>query len=297
MSIQVQDYEVRLAMTEDERRRVRRLRYDVFVEEEGFKPTNEQQKLREEYDRYDAAADYMAVFHDGRIIATYRIIDRNAAEKMDGFYSEDEYDISKIRKIRGNIIEISRACVAREYRDNPLAMSMLWLGMCDYVFNNKIVLLFGLCSWVGLNPAASAQAISYLYYNHLAPRSLRAAVVKEAMEEKGLDPRLSRMKILPRDFVDRQMARAEMTPLLKGYLNLGATFGNGVSTDIAQNSYVVMVILQTKNIKKVYQKHFAGNENAFAHLGIEPGAWKKFGKTLLHPITNFATVSRFLMKS
>ena len=83
-----------------------------------------------------------------------------------------------------------------------------------------------------------------------------------------------------------------MMPLLKGYLNLGATFGNGVSTDIDQNSYVEMVILQTKNIKRAYQKHFAGTENAFNHLCIQPGTWKQFGKILMLPVTGLGTMAK-----
>ena len=36
MAIKVRDYEVRLTRNKDERRQVRQLRYDVFVEEEGL---------------------------------------------------------------------------------------------------------------------------------------------------------------------------------------------------------------------------------------------------------------------
>ena len=50
----------------------------------------------EEYDAYDRYAEYLAVFHNGKIVGTYRIIDRNAAEKMGGFYTENEFNISKI---------------------------------------------------------------------------------------------------------------------------------------------------------------------------------------------------------
>ena len=159
MTVKVRDYEVRLTRTKEERRQVRQLRYDVFVEEEGASATEEQKQLREEYDSYDRFADYMAVFHEGKIVGTYRIIDREGAEKMDGFYTETEYNISKIKKVQGNIAEMSRACVAREYRDNGLVMRMLWMGLSEYIAKNKIIILFGVASWVGKNPVASAQSI------------------------------------------------------------------------------------------------------------------------------------------
>ena len=109
MAIKVRDFEVRLTRNKEERKMVRQLRYQVFVEEEGAGTTEEQRALGEEYDAYDRYAEYMAVFHNGRVVGTYRIIDRNAAEKMGGFYTENEYNISKIKKYDGNIVEMSRA--------------------------------------------------------------------------------------------------------------------------------------------------------------------------------------------
>ncbi|MCL1892407.1 MAG: GNAT family N-acetyltransferase [Alphaproteobacteria bacterium] len=299
MAIKVRDYEVRLTRNKEERKQVRQLRYKVFVEEEGATPTEEQKNLREEYDSFDRFADYMGVFHNGKIVGTYRIIDRDAAEKMDGFYTEGEYDLKKIKKIRGNIAEMSRACVDPEYRDDGLVMRMLWLGLCEYILLRKIKVLFGVASWTGQHPAATAQAISYLYYNHLAPLSMRATVEKDKLLE-GVNPKLTKMNILPKDFVDEAVAKAQMTPLLKGYLRLGAVFGKGVFIDAPFNTYDVFLILQTKNISCAYQKHFAGSETAFQHLGIEDGAMKKFGKVMLLPFTGsfalFKAMAQFFLR-
>ncbi len=261
MTIKVRDFEVRLTRNKDERRQVRQLRYDVFVEEEGAAATEEQRALREEYDSYDRFAEYMAVFHNGRVVGTYRIIDRKAAEKMDGFYTESEYNISKIKKYRANIAEMSRACVEKSYRDNGLVMRLLWAGLGEMIVRRKIGIVFGVASFVGKNPARSAQAISYLYYNHLTPSRLRATVLPEKFAD-GVNPKLGRMNILPREFVDEADARAEMTPLIKGYLRLGATFGRGVFIDAPFNTYDVFVMLETRKMNATYQKHFLGRENA-----------------------------------
>lgn len=293
MAIKVRDYEVRLTRNKDERRQVRQLRYDVFVEEEGASATEEQKNLREEYDSYDRFAEYLAVFHNGKIVGTYRIIDRNAAEKMDGFYTETEFNLAKIKKVDGNIAEMSRACVAREYRDNALVMRMLWAGLGEYIVRRKIAILFGVASWVGTRPVESAQAISYLYYNHLSPLSLRATVISENFAD-GINPKLSRMNILPREFVDEADARRQMTPLIKGYLRLGATFGKGVFIDRPFNTYDVFVMVQTKKINATYQKHFLGRENALEHLDTRAGALKTVGKIMLMPVTgSFRMVRAF----
>lgn len=284
MAIKVRDYEVRLTRNKEERRQVRQLRYDVFVEEEGASATEEQRNLREEYDSFDRYADYLAVFHNGKIVGTYRIIDRNAAEKMGSFYTELEFNISKIKKYNGNIAEMSRACVDKAYRDNALVMRMLWAGLGEYIVRRKIAVLFGVASWVGTKSVESAQAISYLYYNHLTPLKLRATVLSENFAE-GVNPKLSRMNILPREFIDEVDARHQMTPLIKGYLRLGATFGKGVFIDKAFNSYDVFVMVQTKNIDAAYQKHFLGRENALGDLEEKDGALKTMGKMMLLPVT------------
>lgn len=286
MAIKIRDYEVRMARNKEERRQVRALRYDVFVEEEGATPTPEQQALREEWDDFDRYADYLVVLHAGRVVGTYRVINRAAAEKMGGFYTESEFNISKIKRVRGNIAEMSRACVAPEYRENALVMRMLWAGLGEYIVKHKIAILFGVASWAGKNPVASAQAISYLYYNHLAPLNIRPTVITDNFAE-GVNPKLSRMNILPEVFVDKDMATREMTPLIKGYLRLGARFGRGVFVDRPFNSYDVFVLLKTKDIEPAYQKHFLGRENALADMADPEagGAIRTIGKIVSLPVT------------
>ena len=285
MAIKVRDFEVRLTRNKEERRLVRALRYAVFCEEEGASATEEQKNLREEYDSYDRFAEYMAVFHNGAVVGCYRIIDREAAEKMGSFYTETEYNISKIRKVRGNIAEMSRACVDARYRENALVMRLLWAGLSEYVLRRKVRVLFGVASWVGQKPGLSAHAISYLYYNRLAPARLRATVLAENFDE-SVNPALSRMNIMPKVFVDEEEALRQMPPLIKGYLRVGADFGKGVYIDKGFNTYDVFVTLQTKNINATYQKHFLGREDALDELSvdIDDGAVKTLGKIVLFPV-------------
>jgi putative hemolysin len=291
MAIKVRDFEVRLTRNKEERKQVRQLRYEVFCLEENASATEEQKNLGEEYDSYDTYADYMAVFHNGKIVGTYRIIDKDAAEKMGGFYTESEFNISKIKKVNGNIAEMSRACVKQEYRENGLVMRLLWAGLCEYIVKRKIVVLFGVPSFVGTNPAQSAQALSYLYYNCLSPSHLRATVLKENLDP-SVNPSMTQMNILPRAFVDEDEAKKQMTPLIKGYLRLGASFGRGVFIDKPFGTYDVFVLVQTKNIDKTYQKHFTGSENAFDELGIKEGPLHMFAKIVMSPITGTAKAIR-----
>lgn len=295
MAIKVRDFEVRLTRNKEERKQVRQLRYQVFCMEEGAGATEEQRALGEEYDAYDRFAEYMAVFHQGRVVGTYRIIDRNAAEKMGGFYTETEFNLSKIKKYPGNIAEMSRACVDPAYRENALVMRLLWAGLGEMIVRRKIGIVFGVASFVGTKPARSAQAISYLYYNHLTPLRLRATVLSENFAD-GVNPKLSRMNILPREFVDEADAKAQMTPLIKGYLRLGATFGRGVFIDAPFNSYDVFVMIETRKMNATYQKHFLGRENALGTPDDDKdNIMKTVGKIITLPVVGpFRVVRAFV---
>ena len=283
MAVKIRDYEVRLTRTQDERRLVRQLRYRCFVLENGFPATEEMKDLAEEWDDFDQHAEYMAVFHNGIIVGTYRIIDKEAAEKIGGFYTETEFDIARIKRRKGNMAEMSRACVDKEYRDNPLVLSMLWIGLGEYIQRKRIQILFGVAGWAGsVNPANHAHALSYMYYYHLAPMSLRVTPAHDKMDP-SVNPKMTRMNILQKQFVDKDLAIRQMTPLQRGYLRLNAKFGKGTCIIPKENEIDVFVVCLTKDISKAYQKRFMGNENAFDSLGLRSTPMQMLGKLMMLP--------------
>ena len=297
MTIKVRDMEVRLTRNKEERKLVRQLRYRVFIEEEGETAPEEQKMLREEYDAWDTYSDYMAIFHGDAVVGCYRIITRESAEKMGGFFSEEEFDISKIKKVRGNIAEMSRACIAPEYRNNPLAISLMWLGLGEYISRRKISLIFGMASWFRARPMDYAMATSYLYYNCLAPKSLRTKIDFDKVPD-DVTPATTRMNIIHRDFIDKEAAYAEMNPVLKGYLRLGAKVGLGVAPANGHpGSYSVLVVMKTADISRAYQKKFAGAEDAYADLALAESPIKKFGKIMLMPVTGPFKLLKMIGKS
>jgi len=190
---------------------------------------------------------------------------------------------------------MSRACVDPAYRENALVMRLLWAGLGEMIVRRKIGIVFGVASFVGTKPARSAQAISYLYYNHLTPLRLRATVLPENFAD-GVNPKLSRMNILPREFVDEADAKAQMTPLIKGYLRLGATFGRGVFIDAPFNSYDVFVMIETRKMNATYQKHFLGRENALGTPDDDKdNIMKTVGKIITLPVVGpFRVVRAFV---
>ena len=192
------------------------------------------------------------------------------------------------------ILEVGRAVVKEEYRDG-ITISMLWKGVIRYAVSENIDFMIGTASFHGINPYDYEDTLSYLYYNHLSPLRLRATVLSEKFAD-GINPKMSRMNILPREFVDEADAKSEMTPLIKGYLRLGATFGRGVFIDKPFNSYDVFVMMETRKMNATYQKHFLGRENALGDPEDKDNIIKTVGKIITFPVVGSFKVVRALVE-
>ena len=243
---------VRIASDSAEVDAVQALRYRVFYQEMGARPDAATIAAQRDRDIYDTVADHLLVVDHGlgegpdSVVGTYRLIRREAAERIGHFYSSGEYDISAIEAIPGRILELGRSCVDNDYR-NRSVMQVLWRGIAAYVFQHDIELMFGCASLPGIDPDASALELSYLYYNHLAP----AAIRPRALSHRYID-----MRRLDRDEIDARAALARLPPLIKGYLRLGGFIGDGAVIDPQFNTIDVAVVVQTDLMTDKYYKHY-----------------------------------------
>ena len=109
-----------------------RSRYLVFNREmgEGL-ATSERSGL--DRDHFDWVCDHIMVrdISSGRLVGTYRMQTGYRAKGNLGYYSEQLFDLSPFEPIRGETLELGRACVHRDYR-NTTALSMLWKGIASY---------------------------------------------------------------------------------------------------------------------------------------------------------------------
>ncbi len=244
--------EARLATSEEDIAAAQALRYRVFYEEMRAKASAETAVLGRDIDSFDAVCDHLLVIDPkrsdlaGGVVGTYRLLRRAEANRNDGFYSADEYDISHLEQYPGEILELGRSCVEASYRNRP-TMQLLWRAIAAYIFHYDIVLMFGCASLPGTDPQGLKQQLSYLYYYHLAPPALRP---------RALDRRYVDMKILPRREIDPRAALSEMPPLIKGYLRLGGFIGDGAVVDYQFNTTDVSVVVKTDLVTDKYLRHY-----------------------------------------
>ncbi len=253
VNVRAGNIQIRLAESPAEVRAAQALRYRVFCEEMGSKSTAEMTAARREFDSFDAHCEHLLVFDMSRagrpesVVATYRMMRREAAEKRGQFYSSDEYDITKLIEFPGEVLEVGRSCVHPDFR-RGLIMQLLWRGIAEYVFYYDIEILFGCASLPGTDPDANALPLAYLYHKHLAPPELRV----RALPERYVD-----MRRTETDAIDEAAAKAVLPPLIKGYLRLGGYVGDGAVIDPDFNTTDVCVMVRTDWVTEKYFKHYS----------------------------------------
>jgi len=244
--------QVRLAENEADIDAAQALRYRVFYEALGARAAVEAARRRRDFDRFDERCDHLLVLDHSRgtgpeiIVGTYRLIRREAAARLGGFYSAGEFDIARLVAYPGEILELGRSCVDSAYRQRP-TMQLLWSGIAAYVFYYDITVMFGCASLPGTNPNGLAVPLSYLHHRHLAPPAFRA---------RALAHRYVEMNRLPMAVIDPARALAGLPPLIKGYLRLGGFVGDGAVIDADFNTVDVCIVVKTDLVTEKYSRHY-----------------------------------------
>ena len=255
--------EMRLARDARDLREAQRLRYRVFYEEMSALADPVSAILRRDADRFDQVCDHLIVVDRGhrsplpmgagpKVVGTYRLLRQEIAEESFGFYTGSEYDIAPLlathREMR--FLELGRSCVLASHRDKR-TLELLWRGIHTYVRHHRMDVMIGCASLEGTDPAALAEPLSFLH--HYAP-------CPAGWEVRARPERYVPMNIVPKEELDLKAALRSLPPLIKGYLRLGARFGDGAVIDRQFGTTDVFVLLRTSEIAERYRDHFGAME-------------------------------------
>jgi L-ornithine Nalpha-acyltransferase len=251
--------EVRLAMTTREIRQAQKVRFKVFYEEMSAVPHAGARLSRRDVDGYDALCDHLLVLdHDvptrpfrtqrPKVVGTYRLLRQDVSDRNGGFYTAGEYDLAPLLGTHTELrfLELGRSCVLKPYR-NKRTVELLWHGIWTYVLHYRIDVMFGCASLEGTDPRRLALPLSFLHHFARAPEEWRT---------RALPERYTAMDLLAKEAVDPKAALHALPPLIKGYLRLGASFGDGAVIDRQFGTTDVLVILPVSAINKRYIEHF-----------------------------------------
>lgn len=249
-------FEIRVAATAKEINKARRLRYKIFYEEGGAIPSLRERVARREFCPFDAHCDHILVIdHEaktpkGKIkpkaIATCRLLRGEIAQRHGGFCTQGEFDLAGL--LAGHsakrIVEIGRACVAQDYRKTK-GVELLWRGVWAYIAHHRIDMMLGCASFSGRDPQAHATQLGFLRHFAPAPEGLRVSPVAGRRAEIALPAK---------EDIDQRRTAAGLPPLIKAYLRLGATFGDGAVIDHQFGTVDVFTLLTVETMRDRFQR-------------------------------------------
>ncbi len=182
---------------------------------------------------------------NNKIIGTYRLLRGTIAKINYGYYSENEFDLTNIKKLFSSkyILELGRSCVNSNYRTG-LILKLLWYGIAKYIHVYQIKLLFGCASFHGVNINDVEDKIFFLRENFALPKQIEIKSLQENIFFNKINQ--TRGKIIFND----------LPPLIKGYLRAGAMISQEYFVDYDFNSIDLCALVFTDNISHKYKKKF-----------------------------------------
>ena len=215
------------------------LRYRVFSAE--FDAKLKGAELGLDMDDYDIHCKHIGVrdLNTGELVATTRLLDHQAAAGLGRFYSEEEFSLHGLVHLQGPVLEIGRTCVALGYR-NGGTIAVLWSELAEILNEGAYSYLMGCASIPMQDGGVQAHAIMQrLRERYLCNEHLRA-------EPKQPLPALS----VPANVI------AEMPPLLKAYMRLGAKICGEPCWDKEFQVADVFILLKRDELCPRYARHF-----------------------------------------
>jgi len=232
---------VSMARTEADVREAQRLRYKVFAEEMGARLSCAEAGI--DKDMYDAFCDHLLVrdADTSEVVGTYRMLTPEQAKKIGGYYSENEFDLTRLNHLRERMLEVGRSCVHPDYRSGGV-ITLLWSGLAEYMLKNKYDYMIGCASISMADGGHNAASI----YNKVKVDCMSPI-------EWRVFPRCA----LPLEALDNH-AESFLPPLIKGYLRMGAYVCGDPAWDPDFNTADLLVLLPMSRLNSRYAKHFLG---------------------------------------
>jgi putative hemolysin len=249
--------EVRLAEGKRDVKRAQKLRYRVFYRDGTAIADAATLLARRDKDAFDNICDHLMVIdHAAKpsisgnqpVVGTYRLLRQDVAERNNGFYTGDEFDISGLidRHADLRFLELGRSCVLPRYRTKR-TVELLWHGIWAYVRRYRLDVMIGCASFEGIDPYRLALPLSFLHHYAQAPEGWRASAHPSRRVE---------MNRMAKEAIDPNSALHELPPLIKGYLRLGAYVGDGAVIDHQFGTTDVLIVMPVSAINARYIEHF-----------------------------------------
>jgi len=234
-------FRVSLAESEADVRAAQHLRWAVFAEEMGARLSSPQPGW--DIDEYDAHCSHLLVrdLRTDEVVGTYRMLGPDAARRMGGSYTDQIFDLSRLKEVRGRTVELGRSCVHADYRHGGVIM-LLWMGVAEYMLRYRHDFLVGCASiQVGEGRHDAASIWRCVGVKHLSPPAWRVVPRRPLPLPVQTQPD-------PGTF--------RLPPLVKGYLRAGAYVCGEPAWDADFHAADLPMLLPLDRLNPVYARHF-----------------------------------------
>ena len=251
----------RLAANNGELDAAQHLRYKIFYQELSASPDQQSRLTERDVDEFDEICDHLLVVREtaeikpdmiiidgGELVGTYRLLAHDKALACLGFYSQKEFDLAPLmaRKPTLKFLELGRSCVRQPFRTKPV-VELLWQGIWNYLRLHQLDVMIGCASLEGTDIQELQLPLSFLHHN-FKPAS--------DWQVKAHENCRVPFSPLPTDQINDRQALKALPPLIKGYLRLGASIGEGAVFDHQFNTTDVLIILPVSAIDPRYFARF-----------------------------------------
>jgi putative hemolysin len=236
------------ARHEDEVRAAQRLRHRVFVEEMGARlHTPVGTPPGHDIDLYDRFCEHLIVRTAGsddqpaEVVGTYRVLTPAGAKLVGGLYTDSEFDLVRLNRLRPKMAELGRSCIDARFRTGG-AILLLWGHLVRFMHDNGLERMVG-CASIPMRDGGhfAASLWAQLRQTHLAPI------------EQRVTPRLP----LPVDDLQRDLT-VEPPPLIRGYLHCGAQVLGAPAWDPDFATADLPMMLNLQDLPAGYRRRFIG---------------------------------------
>lgn len=233
------------AKHQDEVREAQRLRHEVFAGEMGARLSTP--LAGHDIDLFDDYCEHLLVRDQasGRVVGTYRVLTPAQALRVGGFYSETEFDLTRLRNLRERMVELGRSCVHPDHRHGGVILA-LWGALAGFMVRNELDTMIGCASIPMLHEGVVSGNVAASIWKQVEKTHL-------ASIEYHVRPRLP----LPVEDLDASLA-VEPPALIKGYLRLGAKVLGAPAWDPDFNTADLPMLMRISDMPARYRKHFLG---------------------------------------
>ncbi|MFT4171265.1 MAG: GNAT family N-acyltransferase [Rhodocyclaceae bacterium] len=221
-----------------------KLRYRVFAEEMGARLPNNADGI--DRDHFDPYCKHLIVRDDdcGRVVGTYRILTPENARRIGGYYSETEFDLTRLQHLRPGLVEVGRSCIDADYRTGAV-ITLLWSGLARFMTEGGYNHLMGCASISMADGGHNAANVYGVLQSHLSSPEYRVFARNPLPVERLATP-----------------TPVEVPPLLKGYMRAGAAVCGAPAWDPDFNTADLLLLLSMSKVDTRYARHFVERQAA-----------------------------------